>query len=1010
MKKKRLHLYGMCMTVMILAISCAGTPSRQLLSDPDIMEMWPLNDGGTGGSVASGIRRGTRGRHTWGIWLPTDTFGFTLDFSVQGSSMKTARTKIDLSGDFTISAFILAPPRGDEDRTILAVGDNDLLLYLKADENTLAMQAYGLEGMAGGQINLADGMWHHIVVSRQADTVTFYVDGMEDAQSTVNGSIMLSSTAVTLGADAFGDWGLDGSLAQVTFFKGSRIPSDATGITIQESDQIPKAPRINISRGIVIDRPQYFSHLIHLSYTLQSDIALCKELGFDHVKLQLAPEWMISDSGALIRSNMEYILSVLDMVVELDYKAILCISPCAADIDYDFKHRYLGDLDNFEKLVRWYGELGVLIREKGYSPDNVCIQLMTEPYGNNQSVSWSWMSNRKYGALRNVLPDHTILTSSDRAGNMETLKAMTPATDWNLVYTFTTYEPYVIGWSSANTAQIGNHTFWDYLNKIPYPIEEGVDYSQDIEFAIKDVPDDQKNQARTAITNYVNGSNDYLGEGVWINHYRDTLYNRDWHFQRAVSLDQWRQKYGGNIHIMCVEFGSYHSRYAMIRFGAQGPGTPDSLRLEFIRDTRESFDAYGIGWSYWSYNEGFTIFNTDYHMRYVGGSPDPQTAASLVDYDLIIHSLGLHPALIYDVPEHLRRAAGAWKMGAQMESALPAGIDGLLVNATAEHDQSLGTVTFFNGSSFGIVDNASLRLVDSISSDTPFTVSAWVKTEAHNGIILSSGEQFLRQTDGVYNKLMIKDFDALHNVWGSPIVVSRRDPPQGSGSYESSVSTAGDIIIVWQLPFLDLSAYLKHNSGAALHLSVFTDNPSAISGGRLEFTGMDGASASWNVSRLITRGGWNDIIIPIENTGHIDSSRLTRARIFFNMNRSGTIRVDDLYIFHERNSSPVEYWRLFIDSGYIAFQAEGLHGINPSGAFVADGQWHHVMVSFDGSRFTYYINGRSSNSFNVTGRINDPSSADLIAGAGVDGSDGLTGYLANMAVYRISLRPDEVWK
>src|SRR5690606_32107333 len=111
------------------------------------------------------------------------------------------------------------------------------------------------------------------------------------------------------------------------------------------------------------------------SYTKKSDIVNCINLGFDHVKLQLTPEWMINERGDLITENMAYVASLIEMVIELNYRVILCISPSAAGIDYDFKARYLGDLENFEKLVRWYEQVGEFIKNQHWSADYLAVQL-----------------------------------------------------------------------------------------------------------------------------------------------------------------------------------------------------------------------------------------------------------------------------------------------------------------------------------------------------------------------------------------------------------------------------------------------------------------------------------------------------------------------------------------------------------------------------------------------------------------------------------------------------------
>ena len=120
-------------------------------------------------------------------------------------------------------------------------------------------------------------------------------------------------------------------------------------------------------------------------------------------------------------------------------------------------------------------------------------------------------------------------------------------------------------------------------------------------------------------------------------------YGPEWHMKRAESLDQWRQKYGGNIHIMCVEFGCMDAETPKVlwRSAVDGSGISPEVRLQFTKDMRSSFDAYDIGWSYWSYNEAHTIFQIDAHSY--GTSPDPEVAANMFDYEMLEEGLGVTP-------------------------------------------------------------------------------------------------------------------------------------------------------------------------------------------------------------------------------------------------------------------------------------------------------------------------------------------------------------------------------
>lgn len=230
---------------------------------------------------------------------------------------------------------------------------------------------------------------------------------------------------------------------------------------------------------------------------------------------------------------------------------------------------------------------------------------------------------------------------------------MSPASDPNLIYTFTTYEPYTIGWYNYGAPGFSTGEAWHYVHDIPYPIENGVDYTEAVENAIDHVPDSLKEGIRQELMAYVRGEYDSFYKTM-TNHY-DSLYNTNWHMLRAKSLDDWRKHYGGNIHIMCVEFGCMDSRCPKILMqGKPCFGISDADRLKFVRDMRSSFDAYDIGWDYWSYNEAHTVFNPSARPFYL--SPPPEIAADMFDYDMLTEGLGLKPLVTksnirHEVPE-----------------------------------------------------------------------------------------------------------------------------------------------------------------------------------------------------------------------------------------------------------------------------------------------------------------------------------------------------------------------
>ncbi len=530
-------------------------------------------------------------------------------------------------------------------------------LYLDAENDyKLTFSMPGIEGITAASTSLDDGLWHHVMLTKEGSTLTYYVDGKSDGSCTVSGTPEIIGSSLIIGADHEYEYGFDGSMAEVKIYNKAKTPAEVTDTVIDSDDNVQHDTRLPLKRGLTFDRRQYFAStpLVNEGATVyEQDIINAMNMGFDHVKLLLTPNHLINDDGTLKIEEMEYITGVVNLVIKHDFKCYICIHP-----EDDFKPYYLGNLTNFEVLCRWYGELAAYIGAN-WDPDHVGLQLMTEPGSQSSNKDWYWFSDRMWSAVRNVLPDHTIITSSDAYGNIEGIKRMSPATDDNLIYSFTTYEPYTVGWHWYGTYGDAN-SFWIYVKDIPYPVLEGVDYTEAIEEAIELVPENKKAAARKALQYYIDGVKD--ADSTMVNHY-DELYNRDWHFARAKSLDDWSRANGGNIHMMAVEWGCMDDSSPKALWGyntPEGSGLSDETRYEFLKDGRESFEEYGIGWSYWSYNEGHTVFVAETHQlmldylrahgeeyyengRNYGISPDPETAVLYFDWELLEYALGLTP-------------------------------------------------------------------------------------------------------------------------------------------------------------------------------------------------------------------------------------------------------------------------------------------------------------------------------------------------------------------------------
>lgn len=601
-----------------------------------------------GGMIEFSSDGGT-GPCSTGWTVPTLKNGWNqLTFPISGSvNNKADLSKIDyfrfyqyVAGETTLGLDALTLSRVTQPES-----NGGWSMYLDGESGYLTFSADGLTGMKTSGVKLTDGKWHHAAVTLENNKFTYYIDSKAVKTITVKGKISETSGDLYVGGTSDGKSSFDGSIAQVRIYYSAKSPSAITATTILETDNIPKQPRLNTKKGVLIERfvgnnmgRNTFEVYLGKDYNKVdiTNVQAAKKFGMDHVKITVTPNNLIDENGHLIIENMTYVTQDVNMILAEGMPVIFCFHP-----EPPYKTIYLKDLDNFELLCNWYREAAAYIGDH-WTPDQVSIQLMTEPYDNSSLVSWTWMSDRMYIAVRNELPNHTIITSSDSSGNIEYLKKMSPVTDSNVIYSFTTYEPYIVGFGTARSGMGGYRGFESYLKDVPYPVPEGLSEKQISAMADEIcslVPDDLHAEAIKIVSAYLAG--EYDCHILYSNTY-DIGYTADWQMTRMNSLSEWSDKYGGNIHIMCVEFGCMDSVTAKKYFGAvEGSGISEEVRIRLISDLRTAFEANDIGWSYWLFNGVFTVFDPE--KREMNAITDDSYIARAYDKALIEGALGLTP-------------------------------------------------------------------------------------------------------------------------------------------------------------------------------------------------------------------------------------------------------------------------------------------------------------------------------------------------------------------------------
>ncbi len=328
-------------------------------------------------------------------------------------------------------------------------------------------------------------------------------------------------------------------------------------------------PTLTLARGICIDRQVRTMPPEAGMRVDRADVRLIKSMGFGFVKLLLNPA-VLKSASTLDVASMAYFGEVIDLAAAESLPVVACIHP-----EDDFKRRVLGNATEFEALVGFMTALAHHLSEH-WSPSQVALQLMTEPYGSSPNPAdwnhWDRLQQRLWKAARAGMPRHTLILSGDRIGAVEGLADIHPVDDENVLYSFTFYEPHLFTWQGGTWRS----DVIPHMKNLPYPSSLATAAGR--ERLLAAIPEPLRATARTAIEQYARED-----------------WNRDRLAARIDTAVNWQRRSGGRVKLWCAEFGCYQA--------ASQPAD----RLRYLRDMRSVLEERGIGWAYWSYNETFSI-------------------------------------------------------------------------------------------------------------------------------------------------------------------------------------------------------------------------------------------------------------------------------------------------------------------------------------------------------------------------------------------------------------------
>lgn len=545
---------------------------------------WNLDEG-TGSVIHDKNAGKNNGVVEKAAWVPGkgSSFSDVMNFSAAGSHVVVNSTSINPGNRFTIAAWVQAPSDRFNGRVILAKAKKGaaghFCLELEPGTGNLSFFSPGLSGDMNSGFRVDDTVWHHIMITYGNGEMKFYKDRQLVKTSTVSGTVVNTTAPLAIGSLVGGTHSFGGNLAQVRIYNAVKTPEDVTHVVP------PAGPVLNLKRGIVFDRIQNGGFPVKAEWQISAnDIAVAKAAGFDHIKILLTADQFIEGAGTH-KVNMSYIDPIVNRALASGLPCVINLHPEPA-----FKFRYLGSDTSFAQLLGFYKEFSKYLAER-WTPKQIAFQLMTEPFGpaGKEYQDWNILYPRMIAAVRTYMPGYTLIMSGNRVGNIYGMTDMIPVNDKNIYYSFTTYEPYRFGFNTQFGAWRGAGAYWKDISYMPWPSSPDIVAAR-MDKMLAKVKAGDRSKAREDLLIYGN-----------------SYFNRQWMFRRAKNVSEWNDSYGGDLQVLVAEFG------AIDHLQAKKAGASDGIypgeRLQFVRDMRQSFEAFGMGWEYWSFNEYFTILD-----------------------------------------------------------------------------------------------------------------------------------------------------------------------------------------------------------------------------------------------------------------------------------------------------------------------------------------------------------------------------------------------------------------
>ena len=327
-----------------------------------------------------------------------------------------------------------------------------------------------------------------------------------------------------------------------------------------------------------------------------ADLARLAQAGFDFVRLPVDPGPFLAFTGARRAALLADLDAAIRSVLDAGLKVLLNVQANAATHWFTPENLY-GDLG--APLFRPYREFvadlaGRLSRE---DPARVALDPVNEPPQACGAASWDAVQMVLLTSARAAAPGLTLVATGACGSMVRGLGALDPAplrALGPLVYGFHFYEPYLFTHQGAPWM---SEPVYRALNAVPWPASAGrLDRTLDAVRARmrEDAGRSSADEARA-----------YAETEAKLAEYFAARPDRGFVDRHLAAVRDWARRHAiPDREILMGEFGALRSDARYVAAGAED-------RARYIRDVRESAEAFGFAWAFWNLFDGMGLVDDD---------------------------------------------------------------------------------------------------------------------------------------------------------------------------------------------------------------------------------------------------------------------------------------------------------------------------------------------------------------------------------------------------------------